>query len=92
MALYPRASVALKRGRSSATMQAQILFLKSPQLPPVRDAVNAAVECRHAQVCEPWAVTLGCFGVRRNQQYSSVQKVMGVQAKKNLSGSRSGTS
>jgi hypothetical protein len=32
MALCPRATVALKRGRGSATMQTQILFLKSPHL------------------------------------------------------------
>lgn len=35
-------------------MQAQILFLKGPELVPVRDAVAAAVERRHAQVREVW--------------------------------------
>lgn len=61
-------------------MQARILFLRSPQLPPLRDAVNAAVECRHAEVRKPWAVTLGCFGFRSNQSDNGVQKVMGAQA------------
>jgi hypothetical protein len=50
MALGPRATVALKRGRGSTTMQTQILFLKSPQLPLACDAVNAAMARRHAQV------------------------------------------
>ncbi len=48
--------VALRRieFESGRLMQAQILFLKSPRLLPVRDAVNAAVERRHAQVSELW--------------------------------------
>ena len=61
--------VALRRieFESSRLMQAQILFLKSPQLLPVRDAVNAAVERRHAQVRELWTVMLEGIGVRREQ-------------------------
>jgi hypothetical protein len=45
---------------SGRLMLAQILFLKSPQLVPVRDAVAAAVERRHAQIRELWdAMLLG---------------------------------
>jgi hypothetical protein len=45
---------------SGRLMHAQILFLKGPQLIPVRDAVAAAVERRHAQVRELWnAMLLG---------------------------------
>ena len=39
---------------SGRLMQAQILFLKSPQLVPVREAVSVAVEQRHAQIRELW--------------------------------------
>jgi hypothetical protein len=44
---------------SGRLLQAQILFLKGPQLIPVRDAVAAAVERRHAQVRELWSRLLG---------------------------------
>ena len=61
--------VALRRieFESCRLMQAQILFLKSPQLLPVRDAVNAAVERRHAQVRGLWTAMLESIGVRRDQ-------------------------
>lgn len=61
--------VALRRieFESGRLMQAQILFLKSPQLLPVRDAVNAAVERRHAQVSGLWIAMLESIGVRRDQ-------------------------
>ena len=39
---------------SSRLMQAQILFLKSADLLPFRNAVNAAIESRHAQVRKLW--------------------------------------
>jgi hypothetical protein len=39
---------------SARLMQAQILFLKGPELVPFRDVVSAAVERRHAQVRELW--------------------------------------
>jgi hypothetical protein len=48
---------------SSRMMQAQILFLKSPQLLDVRDAVNAAVERRHAEVRRLWTALLEGIGV-----------------------------
>jgi predicted transcriptional regulator len=61
--------VALRRieFESGRLMQAQILFLKSPRLLPVRDAVNAAVERRHAQVSELWITMLESIGMRRDQ-------------------------
>ena len=43
---------------SGRLMQAQIVFLKSQQLVPVRDAVSAAVERRHRQVRELWDAML----------------------------------
>ena len=48
---------------SSRMMQAQIQFLKSPQLLDVRDAVNAAVERRHAEVRRLWTALLESIGV-----------------------------
>jgi hypothetical protein len=49
-------ALAMKRieFESGRLMHAQIVFLKSPQLVPVRDAVSAAVERRHSQVRELW--------------------------------------
>jgi hypothetical protein len=44
-------------------MQAQILFLKSPQLVAVREAVDAAVERRHKQVRRLWSAMLDSIGV-----------------------------
>ena len=43
---------------SGRLLQAQILFLKGPQLVPVRDAVAATVERRHAQVRRLWSSIL----------------------------------
>ncbi len=43
---------------SGRLLQAQILFLKGPQLLSVRDAAAAAVERRHAQVRELWTSML----------------------------------
>lgn len=43
---------------SGRLMQAQILFLKGPELASVRDAVTAAVERRHAQVRQLWNTIL----------------------------------
>ncbi len=65
--------VALRRieFESGRLMQAQILFLKSAQLLPVRDAVNAAVERRHAQVRALWTVMLEGIGVRRDEPEAS---------------------
>ena len=49
-------------------MQAQILFLKSADLLPLRDAVNAAVESRHLQVRKLWDDMLAGIGVDRAQR------------------------
>jgi hypothetical protein len=48
---------------SGRMMQAQILFLKSAELTPVREAVNAAVERRHDQVRHSWSAMLASIGV-----------------------------
>jgi len=53
---------------SSRMIQAQILFLKSDDLKPVRDAVNAAVESRHLQVRKLWTELLEGIGVRRSAE------------------------
>ena len=51
---------------SGRLIQAQILFLKSDDLKPLRDAVNSAVETRHAQVRKLWTEMLDGIGVRRS--------------------------
>jgi hypothetical protein len=43
---------------SSRLMQAQILFLKGPELAPYRNAVSAALERRHAEIGKLWAEAL----------------------------------
>jgi hypothetical protein len=48
---------------SSRMMQAQIIFLKSADLLPVRDAVSTAVENRHEQVRSLWDAMLKGIGV-----------------------------
>jgi hypothetical protein len=48
---------------SGRLIQAQILFLKSPELASVRDAVGAAVETRHAMVRQLWREMLAGLGV-----------------------------
>jgi hypothetical protein len=53
---------------SSRLIQAQIHFLKSDELKPVRDAVSAAVEGRHRQVRKLWAELLEGIGVRRDAE------------------------
>src|SRR4029450_4264908 len=60
--------VALRRieFESSRLIQAQIHFLKSEELRPVRDAVSAAVDGRHRQVRKLWAELLEGIGIRRN--------------------------
>jgi hypothetical protein len=51
---------------SSRLIQAQIYFLKSDDLKPVRDAVSAAVESRHRQVGKLWAELLQSIGITRD--------------------------
>jgi hypothetical protein len=50
---------------SNRLIQAQIQFLKRPDLLPFRNAVNAAVESRHAQVRKLWDDMLSSIGVER---------------------------
>jgi hypothetical protein len=54
---------------SSRLIQAQIYFLKSDDLKPVRDAVSAAVESRHRQVGKLWAELLQSIGVTRDADF-----------------------
>jgi hypothetical protein len=51
---------------SGRMMQAQIMFLKSADLLPLRNAVTAAVEGRHLQVRELWQEMLAGIGVDRS--------------------------
>ncbi|WFU85308.1 hypothetical protein QA645_21995 [Bradyrhizobium sp. CIAT3101] len=48
---------------SSRLLQAQILYLKGPDLVPVRDVISAALERRHADVRRLWNETLQGIGV-----------------------------
>jgi hypothetical protein len=50
---------------NSRLIQAQILFLKGPELAPLREAVSLAVEQRHQQVRELWEAMLASIGVQR---------------------------
>jgi hypothetical protein len=50
---------------SGRVMQAQIMFLKSSDLLPLRAAVNTAVESRHLQVRKLWEDMLTGLGVER---------------------------
>jgi hypothetical protein len=53
---------------SSRMIQAQILFLKSDELKPVRDAVEAAVESRYLQVRKLWMELLEGIGIGRDAE------------------------
>ncbi|MGY8630904.1 hypothetical protein RAD15_00225 [Bradyrhizobium sp. 14AA] len=48
---------------SGRLMQAQILFLKGPDLVPFRDAVSAALERRHAEVRRLWRAMLDSIDI-----------------------------
>lgn len=48
---------------SSRLLQAQILFLKGPDLVPCRGAVSAALEQRHGEVRRLWDEVLGSVGI-----------------------------
>jgi hypothetical protein len=52
---------------SGRLIQAQIIFLKSVELAPVRDAVQSAVEQRHAAVRKLWRDTLAGLGMRLDE-------------------------
>jgi len=57
---------------SGRLMQAQILFLKGPQLLPVRDAVASAVEWRHSQIRELWQNMLHTMEIDISGRHSLV--------------------
>lgn len=65
---------------SGRLMQAQILFLKGPQLIPVRDSVAAAVEWRHAQIRELWNDWLHSMDVESSGRHSLVPAYQAGQA------------
>jgi hypothetical protein len=48
---------------SGRLLQAQILFLKGPELVPFRNAVSSALERRHSEVGKLWAEALEGVGV-----------------------------
>ena len=48
---------------SGRLLQAQILFLKGPDLLPFRDAVSVALEKRHAEVRRHWREMLAGIGI-----------------------------
>ncbi|TFV36294.1 hypothetical protein E4K66_23570 [Bradyrhizobium frederickii] len=48
---------------SGRLLQGQILFLKGPELVPLRDAVSAALEKRHAAVRKLWREALESVGI-----------------------------
>jgi hypothetical protein len=48
-------------------IQAQIVFLKSQELLPYREAVSAAVESRHLQVRKLWTEMLAGIGVSEDK-------------------------
>jgi hypothetical protein len=48
---------------SGRLLQAQILFLKGPDLVPFRDAVSAALDKRHAEVRKLWREMLAGIGI-----------------------------
>jgi hypothetical protein len=48
---------------SGRLLQAQILFLKGPDLMPFRDNLEAALENRHAEVRKLWTGTLESVGI-----------------------------
>jgi len=57
---------------SGRLMQAQILFLKGPELVPVRDAVASAVERRHAQVRDLWQNMLHAMEIDTSGRHALV--------------------
>jgi len=48
---------------SGRLLQAQILFLKGPELSPFRNAVSTALERRHAEIGKLWAEALEGVGI-----------------------------
>jgi hypothetical protein len=57
--------MALRRieSESGRLLQAQILFLKGPELVPFRDAVSSALERRHTEIRKLWTEALESVGI-----------------------------
>ena len=67
---------------SGRMMQAQILFLKSRDLLPVRDTLTATVENRHLQVRELWDEMLTGIGVERREAGQTTTPAAATTAKR----------
>jgi hypothetical protein len=52
---------------SGRLLQAQILFLKGPELVPFRDAVSAALERRHTEIRKLWTDALESVGIANSR-------------------------
>jgi hypothetical protein len=52
---------------SGRLLQAQILFLKGPELVPFRDAVSSALESRHTEIRKLWTETLESVGITNSR-------------------------
>jgi hypothetical protein len=57
---------------SGRLMQAQILFLKGPELVPVRGAVATAVDWRHSQVRELWTTMLQSMEIEPSSRHNLI--------------------
>jgi hypothetical protein len=64
---------------SGRLLQAQILFLKGPDLLPVRDAVSAALETRHAGVRKLWHEALESVGIAADEGCGALTQIKGVE-------------
>jgi hypothetical protein len=52
---------------SGRLLQAQILFLKGPELVPFRDAVSSALERRHTEIRKLWTEALESVGITNSR-------------------------
>ena len=52
---------------SGRLLQAQILFLKGPELVPFRDAVSSALERRHTEIRKLWTDALESVGITNSR-------------------------
>ena len=52
---------------SGRLLQAQILFLKGPELVPFRDAVSSALESRHTEIRKLWTEALESVGITNSR-------------------------
>ena len=52
---------------SGRLLQAQILFLKGPELVPFRDAVSSALERRHTEIRKLWTEALESVAITNSR-------------------------